>query len=222
MKKHQVVIISALLLIGLFSAVYQYVVTFKEEIVAAVQTIPNPGHSWAEMECNTDGLCVTGIGTNQKVGIGTGTPSQKLEVNGSILTTVDVCNGSGACLSQLNDFVGSQVLVNGAHTYADCTSNGGIIVDSDVSLKQCKFVAGICPTGWTQYKSYGKGGIGSGCANNCYGSRCRQTSGCTWPAWDWGPNPSTCVFTAYDCCGYSGSEQGTCTASGPYLQIGCF
>lgn len=59
MKKHQIVI-SALLLIGLFSTVYQYIVTFKEEIVAAVQTIPNPGHLWAEMESGPDSIQVTG------------------------------------------------------------------------------------------------------------------------------------------------------------------
>jgi hypothetical protein len=60
MKKHQIIIISALLLIGLFSTVYQYIVTFKEEIVAAVQTIPNPGHSWAEMESGPDSVQITG------------------------------------------------------------------------------------------------------------------------------------------------------------------
>jgi len=39
------------------------------------------------------------------VGIGTTSPTAKLEVTGNILAT-DVCNASGACLSDIASFVG--------------------------------------------------------------------------------------------------------------------
>jgi hypothetical protein len=87
------------------------------------------------------------------VGIGTTSPTAKLEVTGNILAT-DVCNADGACLSDINDFIGAQMLVNGAHTYSDCTTARGAVVDSDVSLKQCKFSGSSCPSGWTHYKNY--------------------------------------------------------------------
>ena len=60
MKKNQVIIISAVLLMGLFFSIHQYIETFKTQIVAAVQTVPNPGHSWAEMESGPDSIQVTG------------------------------------------------------------------------------------------------------------------------------------------------------------------
>jgi len=40
--------------------VVQYGAILKDGIVAAVQTIPNPGHSWAEMESGPDSIQVTG------------------------------------------------------------------------------------------------------------------------------------------------------------------
>ena len=49
---------------------------------------------------------------------------------------------------------GAQPLVNGAHTHNDCINAGGEVVDTDVELKQCKFNASECPSGWTHYKGY--------------------------------------------------------------------
>ena len=49
------------------------------------------------MECS-QGLCVT---SGNNVGIGTDSPAQKLEVNGNILASGDMCNGSGKCLSSV-------------------------------------------------------------------------------------------------------------------------
>jgi len=40
--------------------VLQYGRTLRGDIVAAVQTIPNPGHSWAEMESDPDSIQVSG------------------------------------------------------------------------------------------------------------------------------------------------------------------
>ncbi len=49
---------------------------------------------------------------------------------------------------------GAQTLVNGAHTWSECEAAGGTVVDSDVTLKQCRFEAAACPSGWNQYKNF--------------------------------------------------------------------
>lgn len=70
--------------IGLIAGIYQYVQVFQAEIVGAyTSSKPANGHSWSEMEC-TSGLCIT---ADNKVGIGTDAPAQKLSVAGMIETT---------------------------------------------------------------------------------------------------------------------------------------
>jgi len=134
---------------------------------------------------NTEGADVGLIVLKGKVGIGTENPSVKLDVKGKIFSTDnistegqiyatdDICIGSGACLSDMNNFLGSQSLVNSVHTYKNCTDAGGEVVDSDTGLPQCRFSNGVesfcevyfssyfysdkniaCPSGWTQYKNY--------------------------------------------------------------------
>jgi len=49
---------------------------------AATVGVPNPGHTWAEMECSANTLCID-TSTN-RIGIGTNEPEEKLEVNGNI------------------------------------------------------------------------------------------------------------------------------------------
>jgi len=152
-KKSVLIIFSILAVFGFFIAVYQYAKEFQAEFAGATGTKPANGHLWSEMECDGSGLCING--TN--VGIGTATPAKKLEVAGSILasgTGSDICNAAGACLSQINNFIGSQALVNNVHNYAACTEAGGTIIDSDVSFKQCRFNTSSCPSGWTQYKNF--------------------------------------------------------------------
>jgi len=158
-------------------AVFQYVKEFQSELASAAYSgKPAMGHSWSEMECS-QGLCVT---TDNKVGIGTSTPGSKLDVAGTINSTgnisssgtisatgnisssgaitagTDVCNGAGACLSQLNSFVGSQPLMNSVHSYSTCTSAGGQVTNIGTSFPICKFSGSSCPSGWTQYQNYMK------------------------------------------------------------------
>lgn len=99
----KILIFSLVIFLGLLLAIYQYAKEFQVEFARAVSTKPANGHLWSEMECNAGGLCVAGIDNDQKVGIGTNTPTQKLEVNGSILATGtgDVCNGTGKCLNSV-------------------------------------------------------------------------------------------------------------------------
>ncbi|MCX6761159.1 MAG: hypothetical protein NTZ84_03620 [Candidatus Nealsonbacteria bacterium] len=152
------------------------------------------------------------------VGIGTTGPSQKLEVNGNILATGDVCNGAGACLSQIASWIGGQSLVFNVHTYAACTAAGGTVVASDVSLPQCRFDANSCPSTWTQYKEYRTPAAinftvwtGGMCNNlscgvmNCRPSYCSCTGGCactlSFVAGIWGNVPRRCE-RCYCSCGY--------------------
>lgn len=79
MNKKHLVIISCVLLIGLVAGVWQYIQTFKTDVASAVTVgTPNPGHAWASMECSANTICLDTSGN--KVGIGTNTPSGKLQV----------------------------------------------------------------------------------------------------------------------------------------------
>ena len=77
MNKQKYLIIFIVLFLGLGFSVYQYSETFKTEVASATSTVPNPGHLWSSMECNSDSLCVDT--TNNRLGIGTTTPGAKLE-----------------------------------------------------------------------------------------------------------------------------------------------
>jgi hypothetical protein len=57
--------------------------------------VPTPVASW-NTSGNNQYSAVSG-----NVGIGTSAPGQKLEVNGSVLATGDVCNGGGKCLNSI-------------------------------------------------------------------------------------------------------------------------
>lgn len=89
MKKQKYFIIFLLLLLGLGFSIFQYLETFKAEIVSAVAVgTPNPGHTWSSMECNASSLCVDA--SNNRLGIGTASPSAPLQIgegtaNGTIL-----------------------------------------------------------------------------------------------------------------------------------------
>lgn len=107
MKKQY--LIFCLTLIGLAIGIYQYIQIFQAEIV---QAIPSPGHSWSQMECTT-GLCVT---ADNNIGIGTVSPTKKLEVVGDIKAQGDICNDEGNCLGSLAGLVNT--CGTAAKTYA--------------------------------------------------------------------------------------------------------
>ena len=84
-KKHWI-IIALIFVFFLGAEVYNYGRALREINEASAVTVgtPNPGHTWDQMECNANSLCVDT--TNNLVGIGTNTPSTKLDVaqNGAI------------------------------------------------------------------------------------------------------------------------------------------
>ncbi len=166
-KKRFYIISSTLLLIGLFAGVVQYVGTFDALYAAAV----NPGHSWSQMEC-TDTFCIDT--NNKRIGIGTILPLEALEINGNIklggenptytISNIkDPTNASDLATKNYIDReiakVGAMVsgtlpLINSAHTQKDCVDAGGVPVDGSTQLKQCKFAASACPTGWTANENW--------------------------------------------------------------------
>jgi hypothetical protein len=76
-------VIFSLILFFLFVEVVDYVKIAKQiDLASATSIIPNPGHAWSEIECNSDSLCVDTI--NNRLGIGTASPNEKLEVSGNI------------------------------------------------------------------------------------------------------------------------------------------
>ncbi len=68
----------------LIVSLFFLVIVFTSYYFASAATVgvPNPGHTWAEMECSANTLCID-TSTN-RLGIGTTTPSTKLEVNGNV------------------------------------------------------------------------------------------------------------------------------------------
>jgi hypothetical protein len=100
MKKQSLFIVSLIIFLGLVFGIYQYFQAFEINNVSAVTVgTPNPGHTWAEIECSADILCVDTV--NKRLGIGTNTPTKALDVVGDIKSSGDVCNGTGNCLSAL-------------------------------------------------------------------------------------------------------------------------
>ena len=119
---------------------------------------------------------------------------------------------------------GVQPLVNGAHTWDECTALNGTIVDTDVSLKQCRFESSSCPSGWNQYKNFSA-------ADAKYCST-EKNYICTTASKNWSNQECYCIFgsgstpTTYSdipCCYPSRNGQGSsaiCYAT--RTAIGCY
>jgi len=83
LKFFPAIVLSVILLIGITFSVIQ--------IIRASPAVPDPGHPWSEIECDTN-LCVDT--TNSRVGIGTTTPQYKLDVVGDVRWTGTLQGGS--------------------------------------------------------------------------------------------------------------------------------
>jgi hypothetical protein len=119
MKKQSLFIISIIIFLGLVFGIYQYFQAFEINNVSAVTVgVPNPGHTWAEIECNADTLCVDTV--NKRLGIGTNNPTEALEVVGNLKITGNLLmNGQMFSMLPANGVCGSK---NGK--YASSTPSG--------------------------------------------------------------------------------------------------
>lgn len=222
-------------------AVSQYVKEFQAELASAAYTSkPAAGHSWLEMECSS-GLCVT-AGNN--VGIGTDSPATKLDVigdvhsSGTITAATNVCIGSGACLSDLNNYIGSQSLLYSAHTFNMCSttpdsSGYGEVVNIGTTASPvyiCKFDASTCPAGiseqpnWTQYQLWS-----AGTAKSCSSYECSNSSGfyycpgsCSVSGHDWSNSASTCTYNGCSPCSFPSCNTCQTTICNGAYQVGCY
>jgi hypothetical protein len=75
--------------------------------------------------------------------------------SGDIPTTIATKGYVDTEIARVESLVnGSLPLVYNMHTREACTTAGGTVVDSDVSLPMCRFNAAACPANWTQYKNF--------------------------------------------------------------------
>jgi len=229
MQKKSLFIVSGVVLIGLMFGAYQYFQAFHIENVSAVTIgTPNPGHAWSSMECSSDTVCIDA--TNKRMGIGTNVPSKTLEVNGDIKVAGDVCTSAGVCLSALGVAVSGTALVNGVHSYKNCTDAGGTVVSSGQIGDQCRFNLSACPTGWTRFRLWSATAALS-YSGPCYcGDRTTfdgtsVTSSYSAPAFSWqdGSPPAAAWGTVSACGGYTyGGTTCRSTVYAPLTQIGCY
>ena len=141
------------LCIAIFSAV--------QLIVASPGTVPNPGHPWDQLICDSN-FCVDTI--NGRVGIGTETPGAKLEVSGDIqlsgvsptykLTNLATpITGSDAATKDYVDAqAGGETKRKIVYTNCrECMSSGDDCSPVDPSL-----ALQTCPAGYTevQFRNY--------------------------------------------------------------------
>ena len=257
MKKQHLIIFVCIMAISLMAGIYQYIQVFQTELVGAFDTDKKAnGHSWSEMPC-TVGLCVT---ADDKVGIGTESISAtdklgvlgNVEINGDLHVSGDICNGAGACLKVLDDFVGTQPLYGSIHTYKDCTDAGGEVVPGDTSMSMCRFGTESNPVdncddidvSWDWYKGYStviedcctSSGTLSGVFTTC--TQCSDSHAwgddssvpvknvsAFWGQFPWNGNNCLGSVVSYGC-SYPGWPCGTsstaCTATSARIQIGCY
>jgi hypothetical protein len=142
----KVLIVSLIIFLGLFVAVYQYTKELQSEFTSAAYSTSKPanGHSWSEMECTSD-LCVTG----GKIGIGTDNPTVKLEVSGDFKASGDVCNGTGNCLSALATLTNACGGAATTYTYSASAYSGTYCVMGTSTPTSPAFPAAGSSTTWT-------------------------------------------------------------------------
>jgi len=211
---------------SLVSAVYQYIREFQSEFAsAAYSSKPAAGHSWSEMEC-TNGLCVT---TDNKVGIGTDSPSQKLEVVGNV-KVADICADSG-CLNSLFQIVNTtlnQELYNHSTTLrhaADCTAIGGNTVNVAAGVSVCQITGASCPSNWNQYLNWSvttannSSSVPCCTGGSCPALDCANRVYCNTGSHTWA-NIAVESCQAANACGLQCSGQASATAT--RTQIGCY
>ena len=121
-KRHWIIIVIILFLL-LSVEIWEYMRVTREDNQASAVTVgtPNPGHTWSSMECNANSLCIDT--TNNRVGIGTNTPTTKLDVNGVInLNSNKITN---VAVPTASTDVATKAYVDAAGSSTACADNYG-------------------------------------------------------------------------------------------------
>jgi hypothetical protein len=158
------------------------------------------------------------------------TEKMRLDADGNLQASGDICNGSGACLSQMSQFVAAKTLVNNVHNYKNCTDLGGEVVDSGQIGEQCRFNLAACPNGWTQFRYYNTvGGTTTSCCigdnGTTWSDQCNPIHNCvTCGGLSWGDH-----WDGAAACTVWGGASGVwscwrqaCATPKPILQVGCY
>ena len=133
-KRFILVLVVMILFLGF--SIYQYVTVFHSELANAYTIKPANGHSWSEMECTT-GLCVT---ADNKVGMGTDSPIEKLSVVGNISATGTIKATGNISTSGTLTATGDVCSNGGTNCLSSGTPSGAIMF----------FNLASCPSGWTE------------------------------------------------------------------------
>ena len=109
-KKHWI-IIALIFVFFLGAEVYNYGRALREINEASAVTVgtPNPGHTWAQMECNANSLCIDT--TNNLVGIGTNTPLFKEHIAADVTMNADITAGTAQLSVGGSSVIGKRMLL---------------------------------------------------------------------------------------------------------------
>lgn len=179
-------------LLVLVAAYLSYNTMKGENISAATIGTPNPGHSWTEMECSGDSLCVDT--TNSRVGIGTNNPTAKLDVNGIINLNSNRITSVGAPISSADA---------ATKEYVDAAGGGY----TSCYVIQTTNNSAACASEYTTLATSAGNGCGWIFNTGLFGSSCNGTAILNFAG---GP-----VVTTFSFSGGCTIDQSACTSTAP-------
>ncbi len=221
MNKRKYLILFSVLLLGLGFSVYQYFQALETNSVSAVTVgTPDPGHAWSQMECSADSLCVDTV--NNRLGIGTNTPGEKLTVSGNLSITGIMTGGTvpWARLGSFPSACSSGQYVTGVGSTLTCaTPASGGITGSGTASYIPRWSSGSALTNSIIYDNGTNVGIGNtspgqkldvtgyvkGSSGLCIGSDCRT---------DWGVSPYLAFYKGT--AGVAMTGQDICATHPPF------
>lgn len=145
MDKKNILIFSLGIVLSLAVGFYSGARFSNSEQVRAYNAKPAAGHSWSEMECSS-GLCVT---SDNKVGVGTDSPTEKMQVAGNLKVTGDICNSSGNCLSALASLTNACGTAAKTYLYTDTAYAGTFCLLGAPTPASPTFPSQGSSTNWT-------------------------------------------------------------------------
>ena len=130
-------------------------------------------------------------------------------------------------------------LANGSHTSVDCTTDGGVLIDSnsDGQPDFCKFTADSCPSSWNQYDKWrtttpkvaetvvnGAFSCSLDASNNCSANQDQDYTSCTTGSHAWANEDVEACFYSYTAgCNSSCAQlDAMVMQSANIIEVGCY